>query len=149
MTPWTVACKVLLSMQFSIQEYCSGKPFPSQGDLPDPGIEMGSPALQEDSLPSEFNHNSGKRAGVPSRGGSTRPWPKSLVWDWLLRPPFCPDCPVSAIPWEWPPLPSGKVLILLGKSQKSSLPLFDLLSFGLPPGLQRKDKDHPGHKSTS
>ena len=37
-TPWTVACKAPLSMEFSRQEYCSGLPFPSPGDLFDPGI---------------------------------------------------------------------------------------------------------------
>ena len=42
-----------LSMEFSRQEYWSGLPFPSPGDLLDPGIESGSPALQIDSLPSE------------------------------------------------------------------------------------------------
>ena len=52
-TPWTVACQPPLSMEFSRQEYWSGLPFPSPGDLPDPGIEPGSPALQADSLPSE------------------------------------------------------------------------------------------------
>ena len=41
------------SMKFSRQEYWSGLPFPSPGDLPDPGIEPGSPALQADALPSE------------------------------------------------------------------------------------------------
>ena len=41
-TPWTVACQVPLSMEFSKQEYWSGLPFPSPGDLPDPGIK---PAL--------------------------------------------------------------------------------------------------------
>ena len=40
-------------MGFSRQEYWSGLPFPSLGDLPDPGIEPGSPALQADSLPTE------------------------------------------------------------------------------------------------
>ena len=40
-------------MEFSTQEYWSGLPFPSPGDLPDPVIEPGSPALQADSLPSE------------------------------------------------------------------------------------------------
>ena len=40
-------------MKFSRQEYWSGLPLPSPGDLPDPGIEPGSPALQADSLPSE------------------------------------------------------------------------------------------------
>jgi len=40
-------------MEFSRQEYCSGLPFPSPGDLPNPGIKPGSPALQAYSLPSE------------------------------------------------------------------------------------------------
>ena len=53
MTPWTVARQALLSMEFSRQEYWSGLPFLSLGDLPDPGIELGSPALQADSLPSK------------------------------------------------------------------------------------------------
>ena len=52
-TLWTVACQVALSMEFSRQKYWSGLPFPSPGDLPHPGIEPGSPALQADSLPSE------------------------------------------------------------------------------------------------
>ena len=51
-TPWTVAHQALLSMGFSRQEYQHGLPFPSPRDLPNPGIEPGSPALQ-DSLPSE------------------------------------------------------------------------------------------------
>ena len=45
--------KVPLSMEFSRQEYWSGLPFPSPGDLPDPGIKLRAPALQTDSLPSE------------------------------------------------------------------------------------------------
>ena len=49
-TPWTVACQAPLSMGFPRQEHWSGLPFPSQGDLPDPGIKPKSPALQEDSL---------------------------------------------------------------------------------------------------
>ena len=52
-TPWTVAYKVPPSMGFSRQEYWSGLPFPSPGDLPNPGIEPRSPALQVDALPSE------------------------------------------------------------------------------------------------
>ena len=44
-TPWTVAYQALLSMGFSRQEYWSGVPFPFPGDLPDPGIESGSPTL--------------------------------------------------------------------------------------------------------
>ena len=52
-TPWTVAYHAPLSVGFSRQEYWSGLPFPSPGDLPNPGIEPGSPALQADALSSE------------------------------------------------------------------------------------------------
>ena len=48
--PWTVAHQAPLSMGFSRQEYWSGLPLPTPGDLPDPGIEPRSPALQADSL---------------------------------------------------------------------------------------------------
>ena len=51
--PWTVVYQASLSMGFSRQVYCSGLPFLSPGDLPDPGIEPRSPALQADALPSE------------------------------------------------------------------------------------------------
>ena len=56
-TSWTVACQGPLSMGFSRQEYWSGLPFPSPEDLPDPGIEPGSPVLQADSLPSELQES--------------------------------------------------------------------------------------------
>ena len=52
-TPWTVAYQAPPFMGFSRQEYWSGLPFPSPGDLPDPGIEPGSPAFQADTLTSE------------------------------------------------------------------------------------------------
>ena len=52
-TPWTVARQAPLSIGFSRQEYWSGLPFPSPGDLPKPGIEPRSPALQADALSSE------------------------------------------------------------------------------------------------
>ena len=52
-TPWTIACQAPLSMEISRQEQWSGLPLPSPEDLPDPGIEPGSPALQADSSPSE------------------------------------------------------------------------------------------------
>ena len=52
-TLWTVTRQATLSMEFFRQEYWSGLPFPSPGDLPNPGIKPGSPALQADSLPSE------------------------------------------------------------------------------------------------
>ena len=52
-TPWTVAYQTPLSTEFSRQEYWSGLPFPSSGDLPNPGIKPRSPALQVDALLSE------------------------------------------------------------------------------------------------
>ena len=52
-TPGTVAHQAPPSMGFSRQEYWSGLPFPSPGDLPDPGIEPWSPTLQADASPSE------------------------------------------------------------------------------------------------
>ena len=48
--PWTVAYQAPPSMEFSRQEYWSGLPFPSPGDLPDPGIKPRSPTLQADAL---------------------------------------------------------------------------------------------------
>ena len=65
-TPWTVAFQAPLSMEFSRPEYRSGYPFPSPGDLPYPGTEPRSPALQMNSLPSEppgkpsINHSHAK-----------------------------------------------------------------------------------------
>ena len=53
-TPWTVAYYTPLSMEFSRQEYWNGLPFPSSGDVPDPGIEPGSSTLQADALPAEL-----------------------------------------------------------------------------------------------
>ena len=61
-TPWTVARQAPLSMGFSRQEYWSGLPFSSPGDLPNPGIEPRSPTLQADSLFSE-------PPGKPREGG--------------------------------------------------------------------------------
>ena len=52
-TPWTVAHQAPPSMECSRQEYWSGLPFPSPGNLPNPGIEPRSPALQADTLTSE------------------------------------------------------------------------------------------------
>ena len=54
MTPWTAAHQASLSRRFSRQGYWSGLPFPSPEDLPNPGIEPGSPVLQADSLLTEL-----------------------------------------------------------------------------------------------
>ena len=53
-TAWTVAHQAPLSMGFSRQEYWRGLPFPSPGDLPNPGLEPEFPELQADSLPTEL-----------------------------------------------------------------------------------------------
>ena len=53
-TPWTVVPQASLSMGFSRQEYWSRLPFPSLGDLPNPGIQPGSSALWADSIPTEL-----------------------------------------------------------------------------------------------
>ena len=64
-TPWTVACQAPLLMGFSRQEYWSELPFPSPGNLPDPGIEPRSPALQAYSLLTELQ-------GKPQRRPETK-----------------------------------------------------------------------------
>ena len=65
-TPWTVPYQASLSMGFPRQEHWSGLPFPSPGDLPDPGIEPRSPALQADALAIPFSRD------LPNPG--TKPW---------------------------------------------------------------------------
>ena len=65
-TPWTVARQAPLSMGFSRQGGWSGLPFPSAGELPDPGTEPESPALQAGSLPSEPAHKP-RNTGVDCR----------------------------------------------------------------------------------
>ena len=55
--PWTLAYQAPPSMEFSRQEYWSGLPFPSPGDLPDPGIKPRSPTLQPEALPYELPGN--------------------------------------------------------------------------------------------
>ena len=57
-TPWTVAHQAPLSKGFPRQEYWSGLPFPSPGDLSNPGIKPSFPALQADSLPSVLPYSS-------------------------------------------------------------------------------------------
>ena len=70
-TLWTITYQAPPSMGFSRQEYWSGLPFPSPGDLPNPRIEPGSPALQADALTSE----PAKSEGCQGRA--------SLVVQWL------------------------------------------------------------------
>ena len=57
-TPWAVARQAPLSTGFPRQEFCSGLSFPSPGDLPDPGIEPGSPASQVDYVTRNLTYRS-------------------------------------------------------------------------------------------
>ena len=84
-TPWTVAHQAPPSMGFSMQEYWSGLPFPSPGDLPDPGIEPRSPAFQADALTSEppGKHWNSRRGGDCTTVG----WGSLAVSCSLLRAP--------------------------------------------------------------
>ena len=75
-TPWTVAYQAPLSMGFSSQEYWSGLPFPSLGDLPNPGIEPRSPALLIDVWATREGHYSYQKPGQAFQ----------LMFSWPLRP---------------------------------------------------------------
>ena len=96
-TSWTVACQAPLSMEFSRQEYWSGLPFSSSGDLPDPGIKPVSPALRAGRF---FTNYKGSYKGSPLKvlmvvvcGLATRiireqnrqsPWPPGACIQWGL-----------------------------------------------------------------
>ena len=73
-TPRTVACQAPLSMGFSRHECWSGLPFPSPGDLPDPGIEPGSPALQAYSLLTELWGNCFRQSKIPPPSFPLEAW---------------------------------------------------------------------------
>ena len=82
-TPWTVAHQAPPSMGFSRQEYWSGLPFPSPGDLPNPGIKSRSPILQADTLTSEppGKHGSNSSGSHLHRPAWTRVvFPGHLSW---------------------------------------------------------------------
>ena len=104
-TPWTAAHQAPLSMRFSRQWYWSGSPFPSPGDLPNTGMEPGSPALQADSLLTELirggsvvknlSANARRWDSIPGwgrspRGGSSNPlqhfWLENSMerGDWVI-----------------------------------------------------------------
>ena len=88
-TPWSIQ-----SMEFSRPEYWSGQPLPSSGDLPNPGIEPGSPALQGDSLPAE-PPGKPKNTGMGSLSLLQQIFPtQESNWDllhcrWILYPLSC------------------------------------------------------------
>ena len=84
LTPWTVVHQAPLSMEFSRQEYWSGLPLPSPGDLPDPGTEPGSPALKAVIWGLALTRE-------------TWAWSRLLRWGDLRLPPpwlapLCPQC---------------------------------------------------------
>ena len=85
--PWTVAHRAPLSMEFSRQEHWSGQPFLPPGNLPDPGIEPGSPTLQADCSPFE---PPGK-----TRGPEEEP-NKSVKSNWQQW-----DKPVASVVLRW------------------------------------------------
>ena len=72
-------------MEFSRPEYWSGQPFPSPGDLPNPGIKPRSPALQADSLPTELS-------GKPRVTGGNQS--KMRLW-WVKNGHTFPAAPLS------------------------------------------------------
>ena len=72
--PWTIVYQAPQSMKFSRQEYWSGLPFSSLGDLPDPGIKLGSPALQGEALSSEPPGIPKFRLKLKKVGKTTRPF---------------------------------------------------------------------------
>ena len=110
MSPWTVAYQAPQSMEFSRQEYWSGLPFPSSGDLPDPGIEPGSPALQADALPSE----------PPGKPQARRRLNNKLLGKCELVPgPIPSHLPSTPLNPPQPPLPHSPKT-----SEKKSLYLF-------------------------
>ena len=122
-TPQTVAHQAPLSMGFSRQEYWSGLPFPSPGELPDPGIEPASPALQADSLPSD---------PLGKLTHSKCPL-KTWVKDWMNRKMHSPSC-IHPDPnfYEDLPLPLSEAL---ENSQQSFLPM--KTTAGPSPAAQR------------
>ena len=111
-TLWTVTYQAPPSMGFSRQEYWSGLPFPSPGDLPDPGIEPGSPALHANALTSEPPGlprkcllNALEKAGLGTHG-----WPElpQRLWEackdarWVPKAQLPGAFPSSQLPWSAP-----------------------------------------------
>ena len=114
-TPWTVARQAPLSMEFPRQEYWSGLPFPSLGDLPKSGIKPGSPTLQSE-LPGKPNKASITLQSwrhfmvikkMPPRGFPGGPVAKMLCSQ-CKGPEFDPwsrnyDPPIPRLKWKDPP----------------------------------------------
>ena len=94
MTPWTVAHQAPLSMEFS-RQYWSGLPLPSPGDLPNTGIEPGSPALKADSLlhyqkyEHAFKAPQGQRTLQDSKQGPETSEQQAGTWRTSVGPSLC------------------------------------------------------------
>ena len=102
-TPWTVACQAPLSMGFSKQDYWGGLPCPPPGDLPDPGIELRSPASQAGSSPSEPPETPGpqSREGVGKKSLPISPTSCGKTRSQLVRMlTVAPSSRVSSWGWE-------------------------------------------------
>ena len=129
-TPWTVACQAPLSTGFSRQEYWSGLPFPSPGDLPNPGIEPESPSWLLLLLLSHFScvwlcatPEMAAHQAPPSLGFSRQehwsglPFPspmhESEKWKWSRSVVFNPQQPHGLqpsrllCPWDFPGKSTG------------------------------------------
>ena len=91
-TLWTVACQAPLSMGFSRQEYWSGLPFPSPGNLPGSGIKPRSPTLQADALTSEPPRKSDwlQRRTLTQHGAIRLLW-KYRIWS------VCPNLTLHTV----------------------------------------------------
>ena len=124
-TPWTVAHESPLSMGFSRQEYWSGLPCPPPGDLPDPGIEPRSPALQADSLSSEL-------PGKLILGGLDKlsvwrfqesHWHIVNVFHFILSLSLSSSLPslLMILPWPLPSVVEGATRRMEGLSSKVSI----------------------------
>ena len=113
-SPWTVARQAPLCMGLSRQEYWSGWPSLSPGDLPDPGIGPGSPALQAAPSPSEPRSGVGRCTWTCSPSGGHTPWGLGQHRPGFSRRPF-----TSASLW--------------GRSSTSAASSSDLLSSVQPP----------------
>ena len=115
MTPWTADYQAPLSMRFSRHGYGSGLPFPSLGDIPDPGIEPGSPALQANSflnrnsnLPLSFIAcNAGDLGSIPGLGRSlgegTVTHSSILAWriPWTKKPVKLQSMELQRVQHDW------------------------------------------------
>ena len=110
--PWAVAHQAPLSMEFSRQKYWGGLPFPSPGDLPNPGIKPRSPALLANSSLSELPGKPTKGTGLHGPGSN----PGSPAWQERILPPNHPRTqgPCTLLPIAHCSMPSfgSKIAVL-------------------------------------